>query len=136
MIDPDGEILSVSRQSEFAGLPRSTFYFRLLGDSPEDLRWMKVFDQHHMDRWRRTTSPGAGIQTDAGFSDVLYPVISHLGSFFLSALTISLSRLCDIYNLLNDFIFPSLRILSSDIVGRRSFSSKGMRFVPSVVIKK
>jgi hypothetical protein len=49
MIDPGDESLSVSRQCEFAGLSRSTFYFRPRGDSLENLRLMKVIDRYHMD---------------------------------------------------------------------------------------
>ena len=49
MIDPGDESLSVSRQCEFAGLSRSTFYFRPQGDGPENLRLTKVIDRYHMD---------------------------------------------------------------------------------------
>jgi putative transposase len=47
MIDLNSD-LSISRQCELLSLPRSTFYYQLASESPENLLLMRRIDQEHM----------------------------------------------------------------------------------------
>ena len=47
MVDPDHQI-SISRQCELLGLPRSNYYYEPAQESPENLELMRLIDQHHL----------------------------------------------------------------------------------------
>lgn len=47
MIDPEHEELSISRQCELIGLPRSSFYRELAGESSETLELMRLIDEEY-----------------------------------------------------------------------------------------
>jgi putative transposase len=42
LIEPAPAQLSLARQCELVGLPRSTYYYRAQGESPEHLLWMRL----------------------------------------------------------------------------------------------
>ena len=49
MIEVDSPYLTISRQMELLGLPRSSYYFQPRGESEEDLRLMLEMDKYHME---------------------------------------------------------------------------------------
>lgn len=49
MIEPGSELLTISRQCELLGFPRSTYYFQPRGESEENLKLMLAIDKYHME---------------------------------------------------------------------------------------
>jgi putative transposase len=47
MIEPENRALSISRQCELIGLPRSSFYRKLAGESRENLELMRLIDEEY-----------------------------------------------------------------------------------------
>jgi putative transposase len=47
LIEPDHPQLSVARQCDLLGLPRSTYYYRAHGESAENLRLMRLLDEQY-----------------------------------------------------------------------------------------
>ena len=56
MIEPDHPQLSIARQCELVGLPRSTYYYQPCGESPENLHLMRLLDEQY------TETPYYGIR--------------------------------------------------------------------------
>lgn len=56
LIEPDHPDISVARQCELLGLPRSTYYYRSLGESEENLHFMRLLDEKY------TADPYYGIR--------------------------------------------------------------------------
>jgi putative transposase len=50
LIDADHETISVRRQCELLGLPRSTFYYQPATETPENLRLMRLMDEQYLQR--------------------------------------------------------------------------------------
>ena len=50
MIDPGHETISVCRQCELLGLPRSTFYYRPATETEENLLLMRLLDEQYLTR--------------------------------------------------------------------------------------
>jgi transposase InsO family protein len=50
LVTEDGGGLSVRRQCELLGLPRSSFYYTPVPESEEDLCWMRLIDEEHLRR--------------------------------------------------------------------------------------
>lgn len=50
MIEPRHPLLSVSEQCELLALPRSTYYYEALPESPENLKLMRAIDKLHLKR--------------------------------------------------------------------------------------
>ena len=48
LIEPDHPDISVARQGELLGLPRSTYSYRSLGESEENLHLMRLLDEKYM----------------------------------------------------------------------------------------
>ena len=48
MIEPENELLTIAKQCELIGFPRSTYYFQPRGESEEDLELMLAMDKYHM----------------------------------------------------------------------------------------
>jgi putative transposase len=48
LIDPDHESLSIRRQCELLGLPRSTLYYRPASETDENLRLMRLLDEQYL----------------------------------------------------------------------------------------
>src|SRR5207302_1507765 len=46
-IEPDHRHLSIARQCELTGLPRSTWYYEPQGESTENLRLMRLLDEQY-----------------------------------------------------------------------------------------
>jgi putative transposase len=59
-IDPDDRQLSVRRQCELLGLPRSTLYYQPLPETAANLAWMRQIDEQYLRTpffgWRRMTA--------------------------------------------------------------------------------
>lgn len=49
MMEPRSELLTISRQCELLGFPRSTYYFQPHGESEENLKLMLAIDRYHME---------------------------------------------------------------------------------------
>src|SRR3954469_16424648 len=49
LVEPDHPELSVRRQCELLGLARSTFYYEPAGETPENLRLMRLVDELYTD---------------------------------------------------------------------------------------
>jgi putative transposase len=49
LIEPDHPRISMARQCELLGLPRSTYYYQSHGESPENLRLMRLLDEQFTD---------------------------------------------------------------------------------------
>lgn len=49
LIEPDHPQISLSRQCELLGLPRSTYYYQAQGESPENLHLMRLLDEKYTD---------------------------------------------------------------------------------------
>lgn len=49
LIEPDHPRISMARQCELLGLPRSTYYYQSHGESPENLRLMRLLDEQYTD---------------------------------------------------------------------------------------
>ena len=47
LVEPGCDSLSVVRQCELLGLPRSSFYYRPVGESPQNLRYMRLIDEQY-----------------------------------------------------------------------------------------
>jgi putative transposase len=47
LIEPDHPEISIARQCELLGLPRSTYYYRLLGESEANLCLMRLLDEKY-----------------------------------------------------------------------------------------
>ena len=45
LIEPDHPQISILRQCELLGLPRSTYYYQSQGESPENLHLMRLLDE-------------------------------------------------------------------------------------------
>jgi putative transposase len=56
VIEPDHPQLSIARQCELVGLPRSTYYYQPCGESPENLHLMRLLDEQY------TETPYYGIR--------------------------------------------------------------------------
>ena len=41
--------MSIARQCDLIGLPRSTYYYQAQGESAENLTWMRLLDQQYTD---------------------------------------------------------------------------------------
>ena len=63
MIEPGHEHLSLQRQCELVGLPRSSFYYQSAPEDPEDLRIMRLIDEQY------TRTPFYGIRKMKIFLD-------------------------------------------------------------------
>ena len=50
MIEPEHPELSVRRQCKLLGLARSTWYLEPVGESEENLRWMRRIDEQYLER--------------------------------------------------------------------------------------
>lgn len=50
LIEPDHGLLSIRRQCELLGLPRSTYYLEPASESPENLMLMRLIDEQHLER--------------------------------------------------------------------------------------
>ncbi len=50
MIEPALSSLSIRRQCDLVGLPRSTYYLEPAGETPENLRLMRLIDEQHLER--------------------------------------------------------------------------------------
>jgi len=48
LVEPGHAGLSVRRQCELLGLPRSSFYYEPLGESPRNLALMRQIDEQHL----------------------------------------------------------------------------------------
>lgn len=48
LIDPDHESLSIRRQCELLGLPRSTLYYEPATETTENLHLMRLLDEHYL----------------------------------------------------------------------------------------
>jgi putative transposase len=46
-IEPDYEPISAARQCELLRVPRSTWYYRPKGESPENLELLRLLDEHY-----------------------------------------------------------------------------------------
>lgn len=46
-VEPDHPQISIARQCELLGLPRSTYYYRSLGESEENLHFMRLLDEKY-----------------------------------------------------------------------------------------
>jgi putative transposase len=55
MIEPGNQILSISRQCELLGLPRSSYYYKPIPESAENLLLMRLMDE----AWLKTPFYGA-----------------------------------------------------------------------------
>ena len=55
LIEPEPSIISVSRQCEWVGLARSSYYYAPAGDSPENLLLLRLIDEQY------TRTPFSGI---------------------------------------------------------------------------
>jgi putative transposase len=49
VIEPDHPQLSIARQCDLVGLPRSTYYYQAQGESAENLALMRLLDQQYTD---------------------------------------------------------------------------------------
>ena len=49
LIESDHPRISIARQCELLGLPRSTYYYQSHGESPENLRLMRLLDEQYTD---------------------------------------------------------------------------------------
>ena len=49
MIDPAHAQMSIARQCDLVGLPRSTYYYEAQGESPENLLLMRLLDKQYTD---------------------------------------------------------------------------------------
>jgi len=49
LIDVDHPKLSIARQCELLGLARSTCYYQAAEESPENLAWMRLLDERHLE---------------------------------------------------------------------------------------
>jgi len=56
LIEPRHEQLSLERQCELVGLPRSSWYYEAVPDNPEDLRIMRLLDEQY------TRTPFYGVE--------------------------------------------------------------------------
>jgi putative transposase len=56
LIDPDHPQLSIARQCDLLGLPRSTYYYQAQGESPENQQLMRLLDEQY------TQTPYYGIR--------------------------------------------------------------------------
>jgi putative transposase len=56
LIEPDHRQISVARQGDLLGLPRSTYYYHAHGESAEHLRLMRLLDEQY------TQTPYAGVR--------------------------------------------------------------------------
>jgi putative transposase len=56
LIEPDHPQISILRQCELLGLPRSTYYYQSQGESPENLHLMRLLDEQY------TETPYYGIR--------------------------------------------------------------------------
>jgi putative transposase len=56
LIEPDHPDMSMAKQCELLGLPRSTYYYRSLGESEENLHVMRLLDEKY------TADPYYGIR--------------------------------------------------------------------------
>lgn len=56
LIEPDHPQISIARQCELLELPRSTYYYHALGESPENLLLMRLLDEQY------TETPYYGIR--------------------------------------------------------------------------
>lgn len=56
IIEPDHQQLSLQRQCELVGLPRSSWYYQAVPDDPEDLRIMRLLDEQY------TRTPFYGVE--------------------------------------------------------------------------
>ena len=65
LIDPMHETISVRRQCELLDLNRSSYYFEPVGDSPENLKLMRRFDEMHLE-WPFLGSRMIGKNLDIG----------------------------------------------------------------------
>jgi putative transposase len=50
MIEPDHPKLSIRRQCELLGVPRSSYYHEPHGETPENLALMRIIDEQHLKR--------------------------------------------------------------------------------------
>lgn len=48
LIDPHHPSLSISRQCQLLGLPRSSYYYQACGESQENLRYMRLIDEQYL----------------------------------------------------------------------------------------
>ncbi len=49
LIEPKHPDISIARQCDLVGLPRSTYYYQAQGESAENLHWMRLLDQQYTD---------------------------------------------------------------------------------------
>jgi putative transposase len=49
LIEPDHPQISVARQCELLGFPRSTYYYQAQGESPENVHLMRLLDEKYTD---------------------------------------------------------------------------------------
>lgn len=49
LIEPDHPQISIARQCDLVGLPRSTYYYQAHGESPENLTLMRLLDKQYTD---------------------------------------------------------------------------------------
>jgi putative transposase len=47
VIEPDHPQISIARQCDLVGLPRSTYYYQPWGESPENLHLMRLLDEQY-----------------------------------------------------------------------------------------
>lgn len=47
IIEPQHQYLSIQRQCELVGLPRSSWYYQAVSENPEDLRIMRLLDEQY-----------------------------------------------------------------------------------------
>jgi putative transposase len=54
LVNPRHKELSVRSQTELLEIPRSTLYYKPIGESPENLEIMQKMDKHHIEHpmWR------------------------------------------------------------------------------------
>jgi len=48
LVDPAHPEISIRRQCELLGLPRSSYYLKAATESPENLRWMRLIDEEYL----------------------------------------------------------------------------------------
>ena len=48
LVNPRHKELSVRSQTELLEIPRSTLYYKPIGESPENLEIMQKMDKHHI----------------------------------------------------------------------------------------